>query len=74
MRLLAIVGLLSLAIAANAEGVKESPKVLRPGDGAIGGHQAAVQEAYRDFRALALKLLSRMNVVDPSTENTFVDQ
>ncbi len=36
MRLLAIVGLLSLVATGKAEGVKESPKVLRPGDGAIG--------------------------------------
>jgi cellulose biosynthesis protein BcsQ len=33
---------------------------LRPADGAIGGHQGAVRQAYEDFRSLAKKLLDRM--------------
>jgi len=32
---------------------------LRPGDGAIGGHQTAVVSCYRDFRALAEKIADR---------------
>lgn len=33
---------------------------LTPADGAIGSHAQAVQEAYKDFKQLAEKLLSRM--------------
>lgn len=32
---------------------------LKPADGALGAHAAAVQEAYRDFRRLTLKILER---------------
>lgn len=34
---------------------------LTPADGAIGSHAAAVQEAYRDFKALAEKIETKMN-------------
>ena len=33
--------------------------LLRPGDGAFGGHQTAVQSCYRDFRALARTIAHR---------------
>lgn len=33
---------------------------LKPADGAIGGHTRAVQECYRDFRALAESILGRI--------------
>lgn len=39
---------------------------LKPGDGAIGGHQAAVQACYRDFRALTLEVAKRCGVALPS--------
>jgi cellulose biosynthesis protein BcsQ len=41
---------------------------LKPGDGAIGGHQGAVRQAYRDFRALAENVLIGMTVMDPLTK------
>ncbi len=33
--------------------------LLKPADGAIGGHQGAVKKAYDDFRALAVEIMSR---------------
>jgi chromosome partitioning protein len=36
--------------------------LLKPADGAIGGHQGAVRQAYEDFRSLARELLSRMGI------------
>ena len=38
---------------------------LRPADGAIGGHANAVQDCYRDFRALAREIAQRCNVAEP---------
>jgi hypothetical protein len=35
---------------------------LKPADGAIGGHSKAVQECYRDFRALARIIATRCGV------------
>ena len=35
---------------------------LRPGDGAIGGHQGAVAAAYDDFRKLALEIAARIEL------------
>lgn len=35
---------------------------LKPADGAIGGHSAAVQECYRDFRKLAKAIASRVGL------------
>jgi chromosome partitioning protein len=35
---------------------------LRPADGAIGGHAAAVQDCYRDFRSLAQRIAERCEV------------
>ena len=39
--------------------------LLRPGDGAIGGHQGAVRQAYVDFRSLASRILERIELVSP---------
>jgi cellulose biosynthesis protein BcsQ len=36
--------------------------LLKPADGAIGGHQAAVQECYRDFEALAAEIEGRLEL------------
>jgi chromosome partitioning protein len=35
---------------------------LKPGDGAIGGHQGAVLSAYVDFQQLALKIAERIGL------------
>lgn len=40
-----------------AQEAKKPMFLLRPGDGAIGAHQGAVREAYRDFKALADRIL-----------------
>lgn len=37
---------------------------LTPADGAIGSHAQAVQEAYKDFKILAEKLLEKINAVE----------
>jgi cellulose biosynthesis protein BcsQ len=39
--------------------------LLKPADGAIGGHQGAVRQAYTDFKALAETLLERMQLGGP---------
>jgi chromosome partitioning protein len=36
--------------------------LLKPADGAIGGHQAAVQECYRDFESLAKSIEERIGL------------
>jgi len=38
---------------------------LKPADGAIGGHAAAVQDCYRDFRKLARRIADRCEVSLP---------
>ncbi len=38
---------------------------LTPADGAIGGHAAAVRDAYTDFRALTRKILTHVPVASP---------
>jgi cellulose biosynthesis protein BcsQ len=38
---------------------------LKPADGAIGGHSAAVQDCYKDFRALARRIADRCGVAIP---------
>ena len=40
--------------------------LLKPADGAIGGHQGAVRQAYKDFKLLASEVLSRMNLAPGS--------
>jgi hypothetical protein len=41
------------SLMAMAQEARKPMFLLRPADGAIGGHQAAVQECYRDFETLA---------------------
>lgn len=43
-----------------AQEAKKPMFLLRPGDGAIGGHQGAVRQAYQDFRDLAKQIITRM--------------
>ena len=38
---------------------------LKPADGAIGGHMAAVQDCYRDFRDLAKRIADRCGIAIP---------
>jgi cellulose biosynthesis protein BcsQ len=40
---------------------------LKPADGAIGGHTAAVQACYDDFKNLALRIAERCNIPMPQT-------
>jgi cellulose biosynthesis protein BcsQ len=40
--------------------------LLKPGDGAIGGHQAAVTACYADFKALARKIAERCGIAVPA--------
>jgi len=35
--------------------------LLKPADGAIGGHQGAVRQAYLDFQTLAAEILKRID-------------
>jgi hypothetical protein len=43
-----------------AQEAKKPIFLLKPADGAIGGHQGAVREAYGDFKRLAQALLARI--------------
>ena len=45
-----------------AQEAKKPMFLLRPADGAIGGHQGAVQAAYKDFRKLAVDVLKRVGI------------
>jgi cellulose biosynthesis protein BcsQ len=47
-----------------AQEAKKPMFLLRPADGAIGGHQGAVRQAYSDFRALAIRILSRVSEME----------
>lgn len=47
-----------------AQEAKKPMFLLKPADGAIGGHQGAVRTAYEDFGALARQILTRMGL-DP---------
>ena len=42
-----------------AQEAKKPMFLLKPADGAIGGHQGAVRQAYQDFRGLADQILAR---------------
>lgn len=42
-----------------AQEVRKPMFLLRPADGAFGGHQAAVQSCYTDFKALTLRIMQR---------------
>jgi hypothetical protein len=45
-----------------AQEAKKPMFLLKPADGAIGGHQGAVRQAYQDFKTLAQKVLRGMGV------------
>lgn len=42
-----------------AQEVRKPMFLLPPADGAFGGHQAAVQSCYADFKALTLRIMGR---------------
>lgn len=50
-----------------AQEVKKPMFLLKPADGAIGGHQGAVRQAYVDYTKLALAILARMAPSDVLT-------
>jgi len=43
-----------------AQEAKKPMFLLRPADGAIGGHQGAVRQAYDDFKRLATRILEEI--------------
>jgi hypothetical protein len=45
-----------------AQEAKKPIFLLKPADGAIGGHQGAVRAAYEDFEQLASRILERMGI------------
>ena len=45
--------------------------LLKPADGAIGGHQGAVRDCYKDYRALALKIASRVSMTAKGADEIF---
>lgn len=47
-----------------AQEAKKPMFLLRPADGAIGGHQGAVRQAYVDFKSLASRVLERIEQPD----------
>lgn len=49
-----------------AQEAKKPMFFLKPADGAIGGHQGAVRDAYADFAALAKKLIDRTSKEEKS--------
>jgi cellulose biosynthesis protein BcsQ len=50
-----------------AQEVRKPMFLLKPADGAIGGHQAAVQECYNDFAELARIIALKMSLPDPAS-------
>jgi chromosome partitioning protein len=48
-----------------AQEVRKPMFFLKPADGAIGGHATAVQDCYRDFKALAGRIAERCGVALP---------
>lgn len=50
------------SLIAMAQDARKPMFKLRPGDGAIGGHQGAVSAAYDDFEKLARAIASRVNI------------
>lgn len=48
-----------------AQEVRKPMFLLKPADGAIGGHQTAVQDCYRDFEELAETVASKMGLRSP---------
>jgi chromosome partitioning protein len=53
------------SLMAMAQEARKPMFLLKPADGAIGGHQAAVLDCYADFRALALAIARRCDVPLP---------
>jgi cellulose biosynthesis protein BcsQ len=53
------------SLMAMAQEARKPMFLLRPADGAIGGHQAAVQECYRDFEGLAAEIETRVGLLNP---------
>lgn len=51
-----------------AQEVRKPMFLLKPADGAIGGHQSAVSECRRDFEALASKILQLIGFAQVSVE------
>lgn len=49
------------SLAPMAQEAKKPMFLLKPADGAIGGHQGAVRESYANFHGLAEEILGRMN-------------
>jgi chromosome partitioning protein len=47
-----------------AQEVRKPMFLLRPADGAFGGHQQAVQSCYADFKALTLRIMERCDYPD----------
>jgi chromosome partitioning protein len=45
-----------------AQEVRKPMFLLRPADGAFGGHQQAVQSCYKDFRELTIRILERCHL------------
>lgn len=45
-----------------AQEVRKPMFLLRPADGAFGGHQQAVQSCYEDFKALTIRIMERCNL------------
>lgn len=48
-----------------AQDARKPMFLLKPADGAIGGHSEAVQDCYRDFKALALKIAGVCGITVP---------
>ncbi len=44
--------------------------LLKPADGAIGGHQTAVLDCYKDFRRLSLEISKRIGLPEPPLAGT----
>ena len=53
-----------------AQEVRKPMFLLRPADGAFGGHQQAVQSCYKDFRALTLRIMARCDLPIGTTAST----
>lgn len=49
-----------------AQDARKPMFLLKPADGAIGGHSEAVLDCYRDFKALATKIATACGVAIPA--------
>lgn len=57
-----------------AQEAKKPMFLLKPADGAIGGHQGAVRQAYGDFKDLAEKIVEAMGGLDLGNDAAIRDQ